>query len=811
MTENNNPMARLVRHPRPARASQRYATVCAWPARVAVGFSLAVILAMPFDGRCATDGPIVGALINNRYERLCDALVQNNVAAVQTLLGPAFVYRGPDGQVHSAEEFSHLNSGGLRLIYCAVRVTAIRPISEGNVAHAVWTLKGRVTAAGSTKSFTAIEEVDDVWAQHDAKWLIDSELISIRKNWADGRREPTETYAGAPSPRQRRVIIADLRRYAHPLTSADPGEYEADLAPILHAVGRAKIIGMGEASHGTSEFFSLKDRVFRYLVEHDGVHVLAVEASWSVGKKVDAYLQSGTGNIRDILAETWDSREVLILLQWMRHYNISHPHALHFFGMDMQQSDSVVPYVLDYFKTYDPARADAVQDDETCIDRPTTVLFKDRLGNAPRCIAATRSVVLELLRGAKHRDAARRAAYLTAFHAAELAEESAIEYSHKNIVEKAATRDQAMAHNVEWLVDELHPSSKVFLWAHNAHIGVGLEAWPSMGTMLRQSYGSDYFTIGQTFDHGSVGQPRLTPAAIPPATGNASEIIFRQAGASPFFLDFSEVPLHSGLGYWLAEPHGIRSLGGDLTATDLQNGEIETVLPSAFNAITFVDVSHPAQWFQTPTARQIETPAQWGRLGSQEWTFSSFVAEDAAAGVTVMADGKSAMYLTARAEEPNLFAYVRGSVDAEPYRGKKVNVTGVLSTADAAPGAMIVFEVLGADTEQALVYRSTPKPMLTGTNPWNPFSINVDIPQKAQKLSIGLVLSGAGTVWLESLEIEELGGKESPTARSGAGRTFHGGSKMGSRASEKPIRQGRNSGWPGVEPDRHRAILPATP
>jgi hypothetical protein len=382
-------------------------------------------------------------------------------------------------------------------------------------------------------------------------------------------------------------------------------------------------------------------------------------------------------------------------------------------------------------------------------------------------------VVLELLRDAKHHDAVRQAGYRTAFHAAELAEEAAIEYSHKNIVAKAAARDQAMAHNVEWLVDELYPSSKIFLWAHNAHIGIGLEAWPSMGTMLRQSYGSDCFTIGQTFDHGSVGQPRLSPAAVPPATGNAGEVIFRQAGASPFFLDFGDVPPHSVLGRWLTEPHGIRSFGGEpIAAANVQNGEIETVLLSAFNAITFVDASHSAQWFQARIARQIETPAQWGPLGSQEWTFGSFVAEDADAGVKVMADGKAAMYLTARAEEPNLFAYVRGSVDARLYRGAKVNITGILSTADATPGAMVVFEVLGADEGHTLVYRSAPKPMLAGTNPWKRFSIDVDVPQKAQRFSISLVLSGAGTVWLESLEIEESGGKESVTAGPEARRFF---------------------------------------
>jgi erythromycin esterase len=553
-----------------------------------------------------------------------------------------------------------------------------------------------------------------------------------------------------PSAVQQRAIVAELRKYAHPLSSAYPVESQRDLAPMLRAVGRARIVGMGEASHGTSEFFSLKDRFFRYLVEHDGTLILAMEANWSDGEDIDRYLQTGHGNLRDILSNTWDSREVLNLLQWMRSYNISHSHRLHFFGMDMQQPNTVVGYITAFYKTYEPARAATIGYDESCINQSTTRLFENSLSNGPQCIAATRSVVHELVSDSNIRKSASRAAYLMAFHAAELAEEAAIEYSHKDIKSKAAARDQAMAHNIQWLVSALYSSSKVFIWAHNAHVAVGLEAWPSMGTFLRQSYGSDYFAIGQTFDHGSVSNTgELT--AIPPAIGNASEVIFRKAGMSPFFLDFKEVPQHSQLGRWLFQLNGVRSFGAErIRAADVQD-EIPVVLPLSFDAITFVDTSHPAQWIRTQVVREVSTPSGYsGWLKSMDWKLHSFAAADASAGISALADGKVALFVTAQPEDRKLFAYLEGRFSADAYRGKKVTISGMIATLDAQPGGSFALAIYEADEEHPISSQIVPRPILAGTNGWTPLSVTLDVPQQAKLVSIALVLNGGGTAWLEN-------------------------------------------------------------
>jgi erythromycin esterase len=391
-------------------------------------------------------------------------------------------------------------------------------------------------------------------------------------------------------------LVEELRHYANPLASAYPHDTEADLAPVLRAIGSAKIIAMGEATHGTGDFFAMKGRVFRYLAEHDGVRVMAMEANWADGLAIDDYLQTGNGNLRNILRQTWNYQEVLELLQWMRQYNEVHPHALHFVGMDMQQPDTFIPYILSFYRAVDPNKVDAITQELTCINKPTMALFSKGLSNANQCIDNTRAVVQQLIDAGPGQGTENRGAYLTAFHAAELTEEAAIEYSKSDIEEKAAARDLAMAHNVEWLSATVYPSSKLFIWAHNDHVAVGLEGWPSMGTVLREAYGADYFVIGQTFDHGMVAQAQMPAADISPAAPGTSEAIFREAGLPIFFLNFRTGPRNAALGRWLALPQLIRSLGGaPITATDAQT-EMETVLSRAFDALIFVYEARPARW-----------------------------------------------------------------------------------------------------------------------------------------------------------------------------------------------------------------------
>lgn len=549
-------------------------------------------------------------------------------------------------------------------------------------------------------------------------------------------------------------LIEELRKYADPLTSAYPHGTESDLAPVLRAVGSAKVVAMGEATHGTGDFFALKGRVFRYLAEHDGLRVLAMEANWSDGLKIDDYLQTGNGNLSNILHATWDYQEVLALLQWMRQYNELHPHTLHFFGMDMQQPKTAIPYIQTFYERIDPRKAATLMQALACVNKPTMTLFTDGLTDAAQCVNNTRAVVKQIRDDGQQVTAGNSVAYLAAFHAAELTEEAAIEYAKRKVEEKAAARDLAMAHNVQWLRTTPYPSSKVFVWAHNDHVAVGLEQWPSMGTILRESYGTDYFTIGQTFNQGMVAQAQMGAAYIGPARPGTSEAVFRAAEFPIFFLDFRTVPRNTVLGRWLAQPQWIRSLGGNaITTADAQN-EMKAILPAAFDSLIFVNDARPAKALMVAVQRDLRCCLGYsGLLPSAQWSFHSFIRANAAGGTTTLADGRKALYLTAMPEDgEDLISYLDGRSSAEAFQGHKLIVNGMLATSQVEGGASVILAIFGNDRYRPLVYRSA-APTL-GTNKWTAFSITAAVPGRAKMLAVVLLLHGAGTAWLSDLALQ---------------------------------------------------------
>lgn len=142
----------------------------------------------------------------------------------------------------------------------------------------------------------------------------------------------------------------DLRAQLHRIESVKVTERDADLAFLGQVTKGATVVGLGEATHGTSEFCTMKHRIFRYLVEHEGFTVFGLEASMPDCIAMDDYVTSGKGDpVRAVKQQgfwTWSTREVLDLIKWMRAYNLDskHTNKLHVVGFDMQSQVSGTVY-----------------------------------------------------------------------------------------------------------------------------------------------------------------------------------------------------------------------------------------------------------------------------------------------------------------------------------------------------------------------------------------------------------------------------------------------------------------------------------
>ncbi|MFC6593179.1 erythromycin esterase family protein [Deinococcus lacus] len=257
----------------------------------------------------------------------------------------------------------------------------------------------------------------------------------------------------------------------------------------------AKVIGVGEGSHGTHEHFALKSKMFQELVEKHGFTVLALETNPSSMHKVNAYITGQSDDLKEAVNGLemfiWRNTDLRDLLVWMREYNGKHPSApLKVIGIDVQNPLASARRVAEL--TQDPELLRALAPFTSLEEGLSTELKKP--GAAEQFTAYAAAVV-------------NRANALPA-DTVNLAEIRRLALNVQQGILAAAgqvPRDELMARNV---LAELqhHPEARMMLWAHNGHILKAPEAGAEfdMGRRLKDALGHDYRTVGMTFAGGEV-------------------------------------------------------------------------------------------------------------------------------------------------------------------------------------------------------------------------------------------------------------------------------------------------------------------
>jgi erythromycin esterase len=388
-------------------------------------------------------------------------------------------------------------------------------------------------------------------------------------------------------------VVSWLSGHLSPLRTTRAGNGFDDLRPLAAVVGTARIVALGEATHGTREFFELKHRVLEYLVAELGFSVFAIEANWPESLAVDDYVLHGTGDPAKALAGiyfwTWNTEEVLDMIRWMRAYNAdpAHPRKVRFLGFDMQIGRVASPVVAAYLAKVDPEygkeMASALQ------------VMRELKPRSPEAAAAKAAATALVARfdarkedyvgrsNAEEWERMRQHAVIL-MQAAELAVQNAPGY-----------RDRAMADNVGWLLAHEPPGTRMMLWAHNGHINyaAGPGSTP-MGESLRQKFGPDYRSIGFLFDQGSfqaidfTGKGRgLREFSLGPSPESHLAAAFHRTQVPLALLDLRSRPAGGPIAAWLSSPHPMRELGA--VFSDEAGCTAPVVITDRFDALLFVD------------------------------------------------------------------------------------------------------------------------------------------------------------------------------------------------------------------------------
>ena len=290
------------------------------------------------------------------------------------------------------------------------------------------------------------------------------------------------------------------------------------MEPLSGPLDDARIVGLGEATHGAREFFSLKDRIFRFLVQKKGFTVFAIEAPWLTSLAIDRYITNGKGDPREALAGTfavWDNQEVLDLIKWMRAYNVTRGTrpALRFVGIDIQDDPVAVQNaILDFIKLARPADLEIAAQRLACLTAQQT--------SSAACvadIAGVKSIVDSLAATTS----LPRQQVLDAQHTADIAVEIVEQRSDLDMMDKSNARDRFMAENVKWFSRTMFPGARIAVWAHDGHVMTSNSyGMIPMGTYLRSWYGAAYYVVGFAFYSGSTSPNGVSPPIM--LSGGAS-------------------------------------------------------------------------------------------------------------------------------------------------------------------------------------------------------------------------------------------------------------------------------------------------
>ena len=354
-------------------------------------------------------------------------------------------------------------------------------------------------------------------------------------------------------------LVASLESVHVPLED-DPLAWTDDELQFMDPIANHTIIGLGEATHGTAEFFNAKFRIFKYLVEHHDFRIFAIEADFGESVLINDVIQKGkTEEVESKMKEvmhfwTWETTEVRELIKWMCEYNKGVPEGkkLQYVGVDCQ-FNSFNPYILiNYLRD---TNADFFSEAESLLSEVKD--FSMDIGNYTSTQVSDFRKELGKL---KHTMNDHKVSLIAA------SSEKAFFYHYNVLIiidqvidfrygisrggsgGKLHFRDAHMADNTVWL-REYFDDAKMVIWAHNFHISN--RTWQSaMGYHLKYKFPDTYAIMGFMFSYGTFNavdnstKSLKVHSIVETPIHNSINNIFRKDSSSTFYVSIDNLEKH---------------------------------------------------------------------------------------------------------------------------------------------------------------------------------------------------------------------------------------------------------------------------
>lgn len=422
-----------------------------------------------------------------------------------------------------------------------------------------------------------------------------------------------------------------VREAAHPLTGA-----ASDYEPLMELIGDARFVLLGEATHGTHEFYRERAEITKRLIQEKGFTAVAVEADWPDAYRVNRYVRGvsddatstdALGGFQRFPTWMWRNTDVVNFIDWLCEYNSALPQnatKTGFYGLDLYSLYNSIEEVLGYLDKIDPEAAKRARHRYSCLEHfgedTQRYGYAASFGLGESCEDEVVNQLKELQRRADEyvqRDG--RVAEDEYFYAEQNAQlvKNAEEYYRSMFRSRVSSwnvRDRHMAETLDRLVshfDKQGSRTKVVVWEHNSHLGdarateMGDAGELNVGQLVRERYGRDAVLVGFTTYSGTVTAASKWGGSaerkrVQPALPDSYEALFHDTGVPRFLLSLRDSGMVTDLHERLLE----RAIGVIYQPqTERISHYFYAQLPDQFDAVLHFD--------ETQAVEPLERTGQW--------------------------------------------------------------------------------------------------------------------------------------------------------------------------------------------------------
>jgi len=409
-------------------------------------------------------------------------------------------------------------------------------------------------------------------------------------------------------------LIAD---HAEPFEDIE----EADLGPLLERIGQARVVLIGEASHGTSEFYRMRARITRELIGRRGFNIVAIEGDWPDTRMIDRYVRGHGGPPLDTAAFSrfptwmWRNRETRRFVDWLAEHNANADEQVSVHGLDLYSLYRSIGAVLDYLDRVDPAAAADARVRYGCLSPwEMDAAMYGRAAASGRIAGCEKEVVAALTDLLKQRAAyvARDGeSFFDAERNAAVVRDAERYYRimYYGSRDSWNLRDRHMFETLESALAYRGDDAKAVVWAHNSHVGnaaateMGARGEFNIGQLAREAWGNGAYLIGFGTDHGTVAAASnwdepVQFKTVLPSHPDSYERICHESGVPAFLLPLRE-PASTEVREGLSAPRLERAIGVIYRPeTELLSHYFQATLPVQFDEYIWFDETsavHPLE------------------------------------------------------------------------------------------------------------------------------------------------------------------------------------------------------------------------